>query len=157
MAAEWMAARKATAGPRASPVYLSRLESLRWRDRRYFPFQAATGDERLTHHVTCLAMILAGCVTALGGPPFQTDDPEPIDFRHYECYVFGSSDGTAVETDTVAPAIEFNWGALPTRSCISSFPKPRCCPPTIPALRRQGPARGPSAWVTSRRVSSTAS
>ena len=37
---------------------------------------------------------------AVAGPPFQTDDPEPIDFRHYEFYVFGSSDGTAVETDT---------------------------------------------------------
>jgi len=52
-------------------------------------------------------------VTALGGPPFQTDDPEPIDFRHYEFYTFASSDGTPVETDAVGPAIEFNWGALP--------------------------------------------
>ena len=50
---------------------------------------------------------------ALAGPPFQTDDPEPIDFRHYEFYTFATSDGTALETDTFGPAIEFNWGALP--------------------------------------------
>jgi hypothetical protein len=50
---------------------------------------------------------------ALAGPPFQTDDPEPIGFRQYEFYTFASSDGTPVETDAVGPAVEFNWGALP--------------------------------------------
>ena len=47
------------------------------------------------------------------GPPFQTDDPEPIDYRNYEFYTFAASDGTPVETDTVTPGFEFNWGALP--------------------------------------------
>lgn len=60
-------------------------------------------------------LALLGCLstTALAGPPFQTDDPEPIDFRNYEFYTFASSDGTPLETDTEGPAIEFNWGALP--------------------------------------------
>jgi hypothetical protein len=55
------------------------------------------------------------CVPArvLGGPPFQTDDPEPVDLGHYEFYVFSGSDGTPIETDPVGPAFEFNWGALP--------------------------------------------
>jgi hypothetical protein len=48
-----------------------------------------------------------------GGPPFQTDDPEPIDFRHFEFYTFANTDGTPVETDTAGPALELNWGALP--------------------------------------------
>jgi hypothetical protein len=60
-----------------------------------------------------LAMLLSVSTTALAGPPFQTDDPEPIDFQNYEFYTFASSDGTPVETDTVGPALEFNWGALP--------------------------------------------
>ncbi len=47
------------------------------------------------------------------GPPYQTDDPVPVDFRHYEFYVFGSADGTPVEMDTQGPAFEFNWGAIP--------------------------------------------
>jgi hypothetical protein len=47
------------------------------------------------------------------GPPFQTDDPAPIDFRHYELYAFATSDGTPIETDAAGPAMEFNWGALP--------------------------------------------
>lgn len=50
---------------------------------------------------------------AFAGPPFQTDDPEPVDFRHYELYAFGSADGTGVEMDTVGRAVEFNWGVVP--------------------------------------------
>lgn len=50
---------------------------------------------------------------ALAGPPFQTDDPEPVDLHHYEFYVFGATDGTPLETDFSGPAVEFNWGAVP--------------------------------------------
>src|SRR5271169_4444870 len=59
-----------------------------------------------------LAMVF-GSAAAWAGPPFQTDDPEPIDFRHYESYIFAASDGTAIATGTAGPATEFNWGALP--------------------------------------------
>jgi len=47
------------------------------------------------------------------GPPFQTDDPVPVDLHHYEFYVFGSADGTPKEMDSLGPAFEFNWGAIP--------------------------------------------
>jgi len=60
-----------------------------------------------------MAALVCISTSALAGPPFQTDDPEPIDYRNYEFYTFASSDGTPVETDTVGPAMEFNWGALP--------------------------------------------
>lgn len=46
------------------------------------------------------------------GPPYQTDDPVPVDLHHYEFYVFGSADGTPVEMDSLGPAFEFNWGAI---------------------------------------------
>jgi hypothetical protein len=60
-----------------------------------------------------LSILLAASVAALAGPPFQTDDPQPIDFRNYELYTFATSDGTPIETDTEGPALEFNWGAAP--------------------------------------------
>ena len=60
-----------------------------------------------------LAVLVSLSTPALAGPPFQTDDPEPIEYRHYEFYTFATSDGTPVETDTFGPAVEFNWGALP--------------------------------------------
>jgi hypothetical protein len=52
-------------------------------------------------------------VNLWAGPPFQTDDPEPVDFRHYEFYQFGTVSSTPVETDPTGPAFEFNWGAVP--------------------------------------------
>jgi hypothetical protein len=47
------------------------------------------------------------------GPPFQTDDPVPVELHHYEFYIFGSMDGTTAEIDSTGPALEFNWGAVP--------------------------------------------
>jgi hypothetical protein len=47
------------------------------------------------------------------GPPFQVDDPVPVDFRHYEFYIFGAADGTPVAMASTGPALEFNWGAVP--------------------------------------------
>jgi hypothetical protein len=50
---------------------------------------------------------------AAQGPPYQTDDPVPVDLHHYEFYIFGAVDGTPVEVDSAGPAFEFNWGAIP--------------------------------------------
>ncbi len=76
--------------------------------------------KRLSTHPGPVRAVLAALLLmtieasrAHAGPPFQTDDPEPVDLGHYEFYVFSSSDGTPVETDPTGPAFEFNWGALP--------------------------------------------
>jgi hypothetical protein len=47
------------------------------------------------------------------GPPYQTDDPVPVDLHHYEFYIFGGMDGTPVALAPAGPAFEFNWGAIP--------------------------------------------
>ncbi|HEV2700160.1 MAG TPA: hypothetical protein VGV09_00910 [Steroidobacteraceae bacterium] len=60
------------------------------------------------------ALLLAGVAgRAVAGPPFQTDDPEPVDLGHYEFYVFSGTDNSTQESDPIGPAFEFNWGALP--------------------------------------------
>lgn len=58
-----------------------------------------------------LTALAPACVQA--GPPFRTDDPEPVDFQHYEFYTFAT--GTHVRGDTggVGPAWEFNYGLIP--------------------------------------------
>jgi hypothetical protein len=63
----------------------------------------------------CLFFLLSfpSILLAQAGPPFQTDDPVPVDYGHYEFYVFGAVDGTPAEIDSIGPAFEFNWGALP--------------------------------------------
>jgi hypothetical protein len=60
-----------------------------------------------------LLLVCAATKLLAQGPPFQTDDPVPVDFRHYEFYVFATAGGTPVEHDYAGPALEFNWGAIP--------------------------------------------
>ena len=80
-----------------------------------------------------LALLVSASTSALAGPPFQTDDPEPIEFRNYEFYMFATSDGTPVETDIFGPALEFTGELFPMSTSTSSFPPRRFCPKTIPA------------------------
>ncbi|MGO9642996.1 MAG: hypothetical protein ACLP1Y_17020 [Candidatus Acidiferrales bacterium] len=89
------------------------------------------------------ALILLPAV-AFAGPPFQTDDPEPVDFRHYEFYVFGNSDGTGVETDTSGPAVEFNWGVAPNVQLHIVIPAAGIFPSNNPNFLPAG--AGPAAF-----------
>src|SRR5271170_5995914 len=75
---------------------------------------------------------------AWAGPPFQTDDPEPIDYRNYEFYTFAASDGTPVETDTEGPALELNWGALPNVHLHIIVPAAAVFPSNNPAFAPAG-------------------
>lgn len=60
----------------------------------------------------CLNFILT-THTFAGGPPFLTDDPEPVDYQHGEAYLFTLGEhfrgGYAIE----GPAGELNYGVLP--------------------------------------------
>jgi hypothetical protein len=61
---------------------------------------------------SALILVLLMDPRAFAGPPFQTDDPEPVGFRHYEAYLFGTFDRTGGATFSQVPAVEFNWGAV---------------------------------------------
>ena len=64
---------------------------------------------------TCLWLTAFFSATAAhAGPPFQTDDPEPVDYRHFEMYAFELSDGTTAGGTTLSvPAYEVNYGVVP--------------------------------------------
>ena len=66
-------------------------------------------------HRTMLFLLLLCAASTLWaqGPPFQIDDPVPVDLHHYEFYIFGTMAGTPAEIDSTGPALEFNWGAIP--------------------------------------------
>ena len=68
---------------------------------------------RIVLELSLLLILAAPELSAQAGPPFQTDDPTPVELGHYEAYVFGTVDGTPAEIDTTGPAFEFNWGAIP--------------------------------------------
>jgi hypothetical protein len=67
------------------------------------------------------------------GPPYQTDDPVPVDLHHYEFYIFGGASGTPVEMDTTGPAFEFNWGAIPRVQLHAVLPWGVVAPSNNPA------------------------
>jgi hypothetical protein len=84
---------------------LTGLPRLRWRHLR----RDAKGALRLA---TTLLIIPFLTESGLAGPPFKTDDPQPVDFRHWEFYVASEQTFARHETDATLPHIEVNFGAF---------------------------------------------
>ena len=60
------------------------------------------------------AFLLLSPSPCVAGPPFLTDDPVPVDFGHFETYVFTQWDDDPGSASNVSgPASEFNWGFAP--------------------------------------------
>lgn len=99
---------------------------------------------RNCRRIALFLLSMLAAVKVWAGPPFQTDDPTPIDFRHYEVYLFGTTDGTPVEVDPAGPAIEANWGAAPNLHLHIILPFGAIIPSNNP---RYSPAGiGPTAY-----------
>ncbi len=58
-------------------------------------------------------LIIFSSQKAFGGPPFFTDDPEPVDFKHWEYYISTSNTVLASEWMGTSPHFEVNYGLLP--------------------------------------------
>jgi hypothetical protein len=50
---------------------------------------------------------------ALAGPPYLTDDPEPVELGHWEVYGFSFGANGHGDTTGLGPALEMNYGAAP--------------------------------------------
>lgn len=64
---------------------------------------------------TALLLLCACGLTQLAwaGPPFITDDPEPVPLRHWEVYLASQTAHNADGWSGTAPHVEVNYGALP--------------------------------------------
>ena len=78
------------------------------------------------------------------GPPYQTDDPVPVDLHHYEFYIFGAMDATPVVATSAGPAFEFNWGAAPRLQIHAILPFGESAPLNSAVYDPSG--QGPSAF-----------
>lgn len=63
--------------------------------------------------VAGLLPLILGTMVAWAGPPFVTDDPEPVEFRHWEVYVASQHAKDKDGWSGTAPHFEVNYGALP--------------------------------------------
>ena len=66
-------------------------------------------------NITLLAMGLNLILVthSFAGPPFLTDDPEPVDYQHWEAYLFSLGDLSGGRYSIEGPAVEVNYGVLP--------------------------------------------
>jgi hypothetical protein len=100
---------------------------------------------RLLELALVFALVIAAPRLHAQGPPYQTDDPMPVDYGHYEFYVFGAADGTPVEMDSTGPAFEFNWGAVPRVQLHGILPFGVAAPLNHPAYAPDA-GQGPDAF-----------
>ena len=84
-----------------------------------------------------LALWLGKAASAMAGPPYMTDDPEPTDYRHFEIYTF--SQGTATQDGIDGEGgIDFNYGAAPNLQLTTTMPVAYDFPAGAPPLAGPG-------------------
>ena len=75
----------------------------------------------------CLAAVFLP-VSATAGPPFRTDDPEPVDYKHWEFYSFSTGTRISGVTSGILPGFEFNYGLIPNGQlhivAVTAFDRP---------------------------------
>jgi len=60
-----------------------------------------------------LFFIIVVPVTVCAGPPFITDDPEPVEYKHGELYISSIYTDTKDGKTGTLPHVEFNYGVVP--------------------------------------------
>ena len=59
------------------------------------------------------AALKLAATPAIAGPPFITDDPEPVELGHWEAYAFSSGAIGQGDASGWGPSVEVNYGAAP--------------------------------------------
>jgi hypothetical protein len=57
--------------------------------------------------------VLGGYIVAWAGPPFVTDDPEPVEYRHWEFYIASQFNYSKGNISGTSPHVEINYGVIP--------------------------------------------
>jgi len=63
--------------------------------------------------IKSLLLVLITAVILNAGPPFFTDDPQPVDFNHWEFYLSSAMQYSGNDDDVTLPHIETNYGLVP--------------------------------------------
>ena len=68
----------------------------------------------LRYLIPCMVIVFGLTkMEALAGPPFKTDDPEPVEYHHWEFYAASEQEFTKGETNATCPHFEVNYGLAP--------------------------------------------
>lgn len=66
----------------------------------------------LNRTVLGIGLLVFSTLGLLAGPPFVTDDPEPVDYQHWEFYIASQDFQTSDGWSGTAPHIELNYGVI---------------------------------------------
>ncbi|MGA2405103.1 MAG: hypothetical protein ABSG91_25975 [Syntrophobacteraceae bacterium] len=70
---------------------------------------------------------------ALAGPPFLTDDPEPVEYKHWEIYFASMSEEQHGGVSMTAPHLDVNYGIAPNFQLHFTTPMEYVKPPGLPS------------------------
>ena len=70
-------------------------------------------DQIISVFIVSAAIMAFGAAAAFAGPPFVTDDPEPVKLHHWEFYIASQYQKGSAGTIGTAPHIEINYGGFP--------------------------------------------
>lgn len=63
-------------------------------------------------YIVVLSLCLINIQIILAGPPFDTDDPEPVEFKHWEYYISSLNGYQSGTWSGTAPHFETNYGVI---------------------------------------------
>jgi hypothetical protein len=86
---------------------------------------------RLEAFALCLS-----CGALLAGPPYLTDDPEPVDLHGWETYLFASGQTFQGVKSGLVPALEANYG--PFQDAQIQFQLPMAYADGVDGMRHRG-------------------
>ncbi|MGO8671339.1 MAG: hypothetical protein ACLQVD_08265 [Capsulimonadaceae bacterium] len=86
--------------------------------------------------VLCGALWVVAATAALAGPPYLTDDPDPVPYHHWEFYTFLTGDWTRGAANVAGPAFEVNNGVAPSTQLHLIVPESRV---SLDGVRAAGP------------------
>jgi hypothetical protein len=85
-------------------------------------------------HAVSVLLLAAGFGPAMAGPPYQSDDPQPTDYGHFEIYTFDRG-AFGRSGSSSASGLDFNYGAAPDLQLTAAVP-----------FGYDAPSDGPSAF-----------
>src|SRR5690348_1244140 len=104
-----------TTAPKAAPMTTATAKSttlpLKMKARNSFHIRLRSS----AWLAAVLAAVLFGlCGRAWAGPPFRTDDPEPVPWRHWEVYIASTGFYSRLLGGfSTLPHVEVNYGPVP--------------------------------------------
>lgn len=77
-------------------------------------FYSNIGHKKMIGCIFIIALAFQFMVAnAFAGPPFRTDDPEPVEYKHWEIYIASQGSFDQDVTTMTAPHFEVNYGMQP--------------------------------------------